>query len=296
MSAASQVAGPDPRRTCEVRPSWSAREWSAVSAAAAAAGMPPAVWCARLVSGGLDPGGESGPGRCTTRGVLWGQLLERWQSVSWGLVAVRGRVPPEGWAQLSHLVGRGGVMVTSEAERVPGVERRQALRVCQVATQALVMVGPGTRASARRAARADQRGAGHRAKVLLRTADHQRLREACGAGRWLVADYVGALTSIAAFLALADPQAGAEVEMLAEGLAAVRAAADTLPTLIAADDATDVSEQWARLAEQMGAALSLIEGTQVTGADENSGQALASLVPDAIVGLGWAAAWGVVSR
>ena len=68
--------------------------------------MAPATWASQVVVGGLVVEGErSVPPRCTSRALLWGQVLERWQSVSWAIVALRERTDHGEWARASQVVG-----------------------------------------------------------------------------------------------------------------------------------------------------------------------------------------------
>ncbi len=281
-------------RVREVRPTWSAREWTTVSTAAAAAGMAPATWASQVVVGGLIVDGERPvPPRCTPRALLWGQVLERWQSVSWAIVALRERTDHGEWARASQVVGRAGVVITTQADTLPGVERTRAAEASLVATESMTTIGPGARGSSRHARRGEQAGGGHRAKVLFTPADHQTLQQTCHAAGWTVSDYVAAVTTLAAWLALTGSDGPYDIALLVELLDLARATASDATGLLAAPAGDVDPARWQRFTRQVAEVGSMVDAARARQPSPNPEAGLATLVPRAYVALGWAAAWGV---
>lgn len=279
------------RRGVEVRPSWSAREWPAVAAAARSAGLPPASWAAAAVTCGVDPDG-AGPPRCTRRGVLWGQVLERWQSIYWGLVALRPRAPSQDWAQVSDVVGRVGLLITREADRVPADEARRATRACRAAATALGDVEAAERRRAVRGTRPAGEERGHRAKLMLSSPAHVRLRDRAAADGWAAGEYAAALSATAACLAVADARAAAETALLDGVLPVVRSAADLVGGLLASTGPLS-PEAWARMAGLLREAAADLDRARATRGTADRAEDLAALAPRVFVTLGWAAPAGV---
>ena len=171
-----------------------------MSTAATAAAIPPATWVSQVVIGGLIPDRGTAPARCSRRALLWGQILERWQSTSWAMVSLRDRVPADEWATASGVVGRAGVVITSQADPLPDLERRCAAEACRAAATSMMTIGPGARPGARLARRGSPAICVHRAKVTFAPGDHDHLREACRARGWNVSDYVAAVSTLTASL------------------------------------------------------------------------------------------------
>ncbi len=295
LTAAAGELEPRARvRVREVRPTWSAREWATVSTAAAAAGMAPATWASQVVVGGLVVEGERPvPPRCTPRALLWGQVLERWQSVSWAIVALRERTDPGEWARASQIVGRAGVVITTQADTLPGVERTRAAEACRVAAESMAAIGPGARGSSRHARRGEQAGGGHRAKVLFTPADHQTLAQTCHAAGWTVSDYVAAVTTLAGWLALTGSDVPDDIALLEELLGLARATASDATGLLAAPAGDVDPAGWERFTRQVAEVGSMVDAARARQPSPGPEAALATLVPRACVALGWAAAWGV---
>lgn len=284
------------RRSFEVRPSWSASEWAVVTDAARAAGVPPASWAAQSLVGALVPEDRSaGPGWCTRRGHLWVQLLERWQSISWGLVAVRPRMDGAEAALVSDLVASAGAVLAAEAAAVPVLERRQAAAACRAAGSAVPALGPGMR---RKAGLARDRAVGpqprHRAKLAITQGVLAHLRQVSRSGGWSSADYAGAVTSLAACLSLHDPHPVRETAALTQALDEAQAAARTMRELVEAAGPVG-SEAWAHLVDGLDRTRVAVEGALGTRPAQPPPEPKA-LTTHAFLALGWAAAWGVDQR
>lgn len=281
------------RRSFEVRPSWSASEWAMVTDAARAAGMPPASWAAQALVGALAPEDPSaGPAWCTRRGHLWVQLLERWQSISWGLVAVRPRLAASEAALVSDLVARAGAVIAAEAAAVPVLERRRAVAASRAAGSAVPALGPGMR---RKAGLAHDHAVGrqprHRAKLAITQSVHAHLRQASRTGGWSSADYAGAVTSLAACLTLHDPQPARETAALTEALDEAQTAARSMRELVEAAGPLG-SEAWTHLVAILDRTRAAVDDALGTRPAQPPAEPQV-LTTHAFLALGWAAAWGV---
>lgn len=237
---------------------------------------------------------SAGPAWCTRRGHLWVQLLERWQSISWGLVAVRPRVGASEAARVSDLVAGAGAVIAAEAAAVPVLERRRAVAACLAAGSAVPALGPGMR---RKAGLARDRAAGpqprHRAKLAITQSVHSHLRQVSRTGGWSCADYAGAVTSLAACLTLHDPQPARETAALTEALGEAQTAARTLRELVEAAGPLE-PEAWAHLAAILDRTRVAVDALGTRPAQPPAEPQ--ALTTHAFLALGWAAAWGVEQR
>ena len=295
MTATGVLDSPAPVLGREVRPTWSAREWATVAGAAAAAGMAPATWASQVVVGGLRIAGHAQvPPRCTRRGLLWGQVLERWQSVSWAVVALQDRTARADWASVSQIVGRTGVAITTQAEATQRWEPELAGEYSRTAAEAVTRIGAGVRGSARLAVKGGAASGSHRAKVLFTPEHHQALEDACRAGHWRISAYVGAVTSLAGWLASTGFGDTGDIALLEDLLTLTQATAASGLSLLTGPPQPVNTSGWTRftgLVRESQAMVDAARSRQPTPAGDP-----AALVPRACVELGWAAAWGVPPR
>jgi hypothetical protein len=277
----------------EVRPTWSAREWAMVSTVASRASMAVATWSSRVVLCGLERAGrQPEPPRCSRRPLLWGLVLERWQSVSWAVVALRDCVDHDAWAQVSQLVGHTGVMITSQADAAPDADRRVAAAACQAATTSALAMGPRARQRAVLVDRGNHAEQGHRAKVLFATVDHEGLIEAGRTSGWTVSGYVGAVTALTASLLLAGGGKGDDLALLEDLVVLTREAAATGLGMLTARSTPEAS-RWAAFADQVLQAWTLVDALRSSQLPVDRRLDVAALVPKACIALGWATGWGV---
>jgi hypothetical protein len=277
----------------EVRPTWSGREWAMVSTAASRASMALATWSSQVVLCGVERDGrQPEPPRCSRRPLLWGQALERWQSVSWAVVALRDRVDHDAWAQVSQLVGHTGVIITAQAESVPDAEHRVTASACQAAATSALAMGPQARQRAVLVGRGTNAERGHRAKVLFAPADHERLIEACRASGWTVSGYVGAVTALTASLLLAGDSNGDDLALLEDLVVLTRETAATGLQMLTAGSTPEASS-WATFADQVLQAWTLVDAVSSSPSPGDRRLDAAALVPKACIALGWATGWGV---
>lgn len=263
-----------------------------MSGAAAAAGIPAASWASQVVRGGLSPEAGRVPARCSRRPVLWGQILERWQSASWAMVALRGRVPADEWAGVTAMVGRAGVVITSQADLFRDAERRYVAEACRVAATSMMTVGPGTRPGARLARKSDPAISGHRAKVLFPPATHGHLRNTCASRGWNLSDYVAAVTTLTAWLARAGSGDPVDINVVEELLASARDAASHALFMLATPGIVDES-RWTFFVEAVADAWKLVDAARTSSASGPLIRDAGALVADAFGALGWAAPRGV---
>ena len=275
-----------------MRPTWTAPEWELVVRAAGSGGIPPAGWASRVMGSGLAPTGGRGLSRVSARPVLWGQILERWQSLSWAMVVLADRAPAQGWAQVSSLVGRAGVVITGHADTVTRGETRLAGEVPRLAVTSVLAAGPGARPGARRARSVDPGCRVHRAKILLDPQVRDQLHGACQARRWGVSDFVAAVTTLSAWLALTGVGTPAAAQPLGELLHVARGAAAAALALVGGPGVVDLG-QWAALADLVARASAIVDGcADGTGGDQAVVDP-SGLLDAAFPGLGWASPWAV---
>ncbi len=277
----------------EVRPTWSAREWAMVSSTASRASMALATWSSQAVSCGMERvGRKPEPPRCSRRPRLWAQALERWQSVSWAVVALRDRVDHDAWAQVSQLVGHTGVIITAQAESVPDAEHRVAAAACQAAAASVLAMGPRARQRAVLVGRGTRAERGQRAKVLFAPVDHDRLIEAGRASGWTVSGYVGAVTALTASLLLAGGGNGDDLALLEDLVVLTRETAATGLAMLTAGSTPEAST-WATFADQVLQAWTLVDAVRSSQPPPDCPIEMPTLVPKACIALGWATGWGV---
>jgi hypothetical protein len=271
----------------EVRPTWTTAEWELVSGAAAMAGATPAAWAARVVMAGLTPGHERAPSRCSPRPVLWAQILERWQSVSWALVGLRDRAPDAGWAQVSAAAGRAGVVLTGNADVVARGERRQAADACRAATTSLLALGSGVRPGARLIRLRDPDCGVHRAKILLTPHARAALSGACGPRGWWASDYVAAVTTVTARMSL-ELATGDDLARI-EGLLVVAQSAGSAAAAMLGTAGPVDAAAWATMSGLVTQAWTLVDATRPGVGSPDPTVDAASLLPRALADLGWPA-------
>lgn len=277
----------------EVRPTWSAREWALVSTVASRASMAGSTWSAQVVLCGVERAGrQPAPPRCSRRPLLWGQVLERWQSVSWAVVALRDLIDPDAWAQVSQLVGHTGVMITAQADTVPDADHRLAAAACQTAATSTLAMGPRARQRAVLVGRGNHAQQGHRAKVLFTPIDHEGLSEACRSSGWTVSGYVGAVTALTASLLLAGGGNSDDSALLEDLVVLTRETAATGLAMLTARS-TPQASTWATFADQVLQAWTLVDAVRSSQTTGDRQLDIAGVVPTACVALGWAAGWGV---
>jgi hypothetical protein len=255
-----------------------------------------ATWSSQVVLCGVERAGrQPEPPRCSRRPLLWGQALERWQSVSWAVVALRDRVDHDAWAQVSQLVGHTGVIITAQAESVPDAEHRVTAAACQAAATSTLAMGPQARQRAVLVGRGTNAERGHRAKVLFTPGDHERLIEACRASGWTVSGYVGAVTALTASLLLAGDSNGDDLALLEDLVVLTRETAATGLGMLTAGSTPEAS-RWTTFADQVLQAWTLVDAVCSSPSPGDRRLDLAALVPEACIALGWAAGWGVPPR
>ena len=252
--------------------------------------MVPAAWCAAVVSGAVGMG--AGPQRCTMRQLKWSRVLAEWETVFWAVVAAKPATTEATWNRMADAVRAGGAVIADEVRATGSVERSRAGQVVGVAAVLVDQLAPGTRRSqsALSAMTDGKRGRGHRAKVLLDQATHQAVVARAGPGGWAVSDYVGALTSTAAVLALADSRAEAEVVQLRECLEVVTLAAHRAGQLRTQGQPVD-GAAWRELTGDLERARSLIDQARRTRSHDAAELDLRALLPDVFVVLGWPTPW-----
>ena len=271
----------------EVRPTWTTAEWELVSGAAAMAGATPAAWAARVVMAGLAPGSERAPSRCSARPVLWAQILERWQAVSWALVGLRDRAPAEGWAAVSAVAGRAGVVLTGNADVVARGEHRQAADAGRAATTSLLALGSGVRPGARLTRLRDPDCGVHRAKILLTPQARAALIGACGPRGWWASDYVAAVTTVTGWITL-ELAGGEDLARIEELLVVARSAGGAAAVMLATPGPVDAAA-WASLAGLVTQAWTLVDATRPGVGSPDPNRDAAALLPRALAHLGWPA-------
>lgn len=270
----------------EVRPTWTTAEWELVSGAASMAGATPAAWAARVVMAGLVPGSERAPSRCSPRPVLWAQILERWQSVSWALVGLRHRAPAEGWAAVSAVAGRAGVVLTGNADVVARGERRQAADACRAAATSLLALGSGVRPGARLTRLRDPDSGVHRAKILLSQQARAALSGACGPRGWWASDYVAAATTVTAWMTL-QLAAGEDLARTEELLGVARSAGTAAAAMLGTPGRVDAAA-WASLSRLVSQSWTLVDATRPGVGSPDPSVDASALLPRALEHLGWA--------
>jgi hypothetical protein len=249
------------------------------------AGATPAAWAAGVVMAGLAPGTGRVPSRCSPRPVLWSQVLERWQSVSWALVGLRDRAPADGWAAVSAQAGRAGVVLTDNADVVARGERRQAADACRAATASLLALGSGVRPGARLTRLRDPDCGVHRAKILLTPHARSTLSGACGPRGWWVSDYVAAVTTVTAWMTL-ELAAGEDLVRIEELLVVARSAGSAAAAMVGTAGPVDAAA-WASLSRLLSRAWTLVDATRPGVGSPDPTLDAAALLPRALDHLGW---------
>jgi hypothetical protein len=219
-------------------------------------------------------------------------VLERWQSVSWAVVALRDRVDPDAWAQVSQIVGHTGVMITAQADTVPDADHRLAAAACQTAATSTIAMGPRARERAVLVGRRNHAEQGHRAKVLFTPIDHAGLIEACRSSGWTVSGYVGAVTALTASLLLAGGGKGDDPALLEDLVVLTRETAATGLAMLTARS-TPEARTWAAFADQVLQAWTLVDAVHSSQPTGDRRPEVAARVPTACIALGWATGWGV---
>ena len=209
------------------------------------------------------------------------------------MVSLRDRVPADEWATVSGVVGRAGVVITSQADPLPDLERRRAAEACRAAATSMMTIGPGARPGARLARRGSPALGVHRAKVTFAPGDHSHLREACGARGWNVSDYVAAVSTLTASLARAASGEPDDLGLLDDVLALARDVTSRALGMLGTPGALD-PRLWASFVEVVADAWALIDAARATG--RGSTLDAGALIPQALAALGWAAPRGVEPR
>jgi len=228
----------------------------------------------------------------SSRPVLWGQILERWQSLSWAMVLLRDRAPAQEWAQVSSQVGRAGVVITGHADAVARREARLAAGAPRVAVTSLLAAGPGARPGARRARSMDPELRVHRAKVLLDPEVREQLRGVSQPRLWGPSDFVGAVTTLTAWLALAGVGATQAQQQVRELVEVARGAAATALAMVSATHEVDAGH-WAGLTDLVARACAIVDASDDGAGDDQAAVDPAALLDAAFHGLGWASPWAV---
>jgi len=221
-------------------------------------------------------------------------VLERWQSVSWAVVALQDQTRREDWATVSQIVGRTGVAITTQVDTTQRSETELAGEYCRQAVEAMTRIGPGVRGSARLAVKGAAARGSHRAKVLFTLEHHRALEEACRAGHWTASDYVGAVTSLAGWLTLAGFGATGDIALLEDLLVLARETAASGLSLLAGPPRPVDPAEWARFTGLIGESQAMVDAARSQQPAPFGDPA--AQVPRACVELGWAAAWGVAPQ
>jgi hypothetical protein len=209
------------------------------------------------------------------------------------MVSLRDRMPADDWAKVSAGVGRAGVVIASQADPLPDLERQCAAEVCRAAATSMMTIGPGARPGARLARSGSSAIGVHRAKVTFAPADHDQLREACVARGWNVSDYVAAVSTLTASLTRARSGEPDDLGVLEEVLGLARDATSRALGMLGTPGALDPT-LWAGFTQVVADAWTLIDAARATGRAPTLDAG--ALIPQALAALGWAAPRGVDPR